>query len=135
MSFVSNYQVISIFLSSETTYFRRGLETLYRMRKMAHFNFPNRKSANNEKRCIRWAVFNVFLYGWESDHSLSDLGERHSFIVTWKVLSADKRTRCNTEEKNIWQREVVFQILITQVKFFSFLKIGEMLPQELSLYT
>ena len=44
-------------------------ETLYRMRKtrkMGHFNFPNRKSLNNGKRCITWAVLNVFLYGWDS---------------------------------------------------------------------
>ena len=45
------------------------LETLYRMRKirkMGHFNFPNQKSPEDEKRCITWAILNVFLYGWHS---------------------------------------------------------------------
>ena len=45
------------------------LETFYRMRKarkMGHSNFPNQKSLNNGKRCITWAVLNVFLYGWDS---------------------------------------------------------------------
>ena len=45
------------------------LETLYRMRKtrkMGHFNFPNQKSLNNEKRRKTWVFFNGFLHGWHS---------------------------------------------------------------------
>ena len=45
------------------------LETLYRMRKtrkMDYFNFPNRKSLNNEKRCKTQVFSNGFLHGWHS---------------------------------------------------------------------
>ena len=45
------------------------LETLYRMRKtrkMGHFNFPNQKSLNNEKRRKTRVFLNGFLHGWHS---------------------------------------------------------------------
>ena len=58
--------------------------------------------------------------------SVSDLRERHSFIVLkklYQVIRTRRRSRCNIEDKNIWEREVVFEILIAEVKFLSFLKI------------
>ena len=58
--------------------------------------------------------------------SVSDLRERHSFIVLeklYQVIRTRRRSRCNIADKNIWEREVVFEILIAEVKFLSFLKI------------
>ena len=57
---------------------------------------------------------------------VSDLRERHSFIALeklYQVIRTRRRTRCNIAEKNIREREVVFEILIAEVKFLSFLKI------------
>ena len=58
--------------------------------------------------------------------SVSDLRERHSFIVLeklYQVIRTRRRSRCNIEDKNIWEREVVFEILTAKVKFLLFLKI------------
>ena len=58
--------------------------------------------------------------------SVSDLRERHNFIVLeklYQVIRTRRRSRCNIADKNIWEREVVFEILIAEVKFLSFLKI------------
>ena len=58
--------------------------------------------------------------------SVSDLRERHSFIVLeklYQVVRTRRKSRCNIEDKNIWEREVVFEILIAEVKFLSFRKI------------
>ena len=58
--------------------------------------------------------------------SISDLREWHSSIVLEKLyqMVRTRRTdRCNIEDKNIWEREVVFEILLAEVKFLSFLKI------------
>ena len=53
--------------------------------------------------------------------SVSDLREWHSFIVPenlYQVIRTRRRSCCNIEDKNIWEREVVFEILIAEVKFF-----------------
>ena len=58
--------------------------------------------------------------------NISDLRERHSFIVLeklYQVVRTKRRSRCNISDKNIWEREVVYEILIAEVKFLSFLKI------------
>ena len=58
--------------------------------------------------------------------SISDLRERHSFIVLeklYQVVKTRRRSRCNITDKNIWERKVVFEILIAEVKFLLLLKI------------
>ena len=58
--------------------------------------------------------------------SVSDLRERHSFIVLeklYQVVRTRRKSRCNIADKKIWKREVVFEIFIAEVKFLSFLKI------------
>ena len=58
--------------------------------------------------------------------NISDLRKRCSFIVLEKLNQAirtRRRNRCNVADENIWEGEVVFEILIVEVKFLSFLKI------------
>ena len=68
----------------------------------------------------------MFFFMTETVASVSYLQERHSFIALeklYQMIRTRKRSRCNIEDKNIWEREVVFEILIAEVKFLSFLKI------------
>ena len=58
--------------------------------------------------------------------SVSDLRKWHRFIVLeklYQMIRTRKRSRCNIADKNIWNREVVFEIFIAEVKLLSFLKI------------
>ena len=58
--------------------------------------------------------------------SVSDLRERHSFIVLeklYQVIRTRRKNCCNIADKNIWEREIVFEFLIAEVKFLSVLKI------------
>ena len=58
--------------------------------------------------------------------SISDLREWHCFIVfekLYQMVRTRRMDRCNTEDKNIWEREVVFEIPLAEVKFLLFLKI------------
>ena len=58
--------------------------------------------------------------------SVSYLRKWHSFIVLeklYQVIRTRRRSRWNIADKNIWEGEVVFEILIEEVKFLSFLKI------------
>ena len=92
---------------------------------MGHFNFPNQNSLNNGNRCITWAVL-MFFFMVGTVASVSDLRERHSFIALeklYEVIRTVRKSRCNIEDKNIWKREVVFEVLTAEVKFLSFLKI------------
>ena len=57
---------------------------------------------------------------------ISDLRERHSFTVLeklYQVVRTRRKNRCNIADKNMWEREVVFEIFIAEVKLLSFLKI------------
>ena len=58
--------------------------------------------------------------------SVSDLRKWHRFIVLeklYQMIRTRRRSRRNIADKNIWKREVVFEIFIAEVKFLSFLKI------------
>ena len=58
--------------------------------------------------------------------SVSDLQKWHRFIVLeklYQMIRTRRRSRCNIADKNIWNRGVVFEIFIAEVKFLSFLKI------------
>ena len=57
--------------------------------------------------------------------SVSDLRKRHSFIVLeklYQMIRTRSRSRCNIADKNIWKREVVFEIFIAEVKLCRFLE-------------
>ena len=58
--------------------------------------------------------------------SVFDLRKWYRFIVLeklYQMIRTRRKSRWNIADKNIWKREVVFQILIAEVKFLSFLKI------------
>ena len=58
--------------------------------------------------------------------SISDLRKRHIFVVfekLYQMVRTRKTIRCNITDKNAWEGEIVFEILIAEAKFLSFLKI------------
>ena len=58
--------------------------------------------------------------------SISDPLKRHSFVVLdklYQVVRTRKMSLCNIADKNVWEREVIFETLIAGVKSLSFLKI------------
>ena len=58
--------------------------------------------------------------------SIFDLPKRHNSVVVeklYQMVRTGMTSHCNIADKNVSERKVVFEILIVEVKFLSFLEI------------